>query len=191
MKQRSIFWLIFFTIACSLSSSCQTVKYGHPGTKKEKEIVGKIYDKNGVKFSYPEYWQIVEDSISENNVIHIVITNAPFCFVRFKIFSSEINLDLRKEAERTDKKLQAKTPNEKTFEERVSSVDRNIQGQNHEVIRLKSSFINSDATIPDTTDFVVIEGKKMKALVIINSDDADWKVADKEFQFILDSLRFE
>src|SRR5687768_13562211 len=121
MKHKTLLWLIFFTIACFTSSSCQTVKNGHPSTKVEKEIVEKDYEKYGINFSYPEDWQIVEDKVSENNVIHIAVADAPYCFVRFKVFSSEIPINLRREAENTDKKLQAKMPAEKTFEERVSS----------------------------------------------------------------------
>ena len=191
MKRRSIIWLIFFTIACFASSSCQTVKYGHPGTKVEKEIVGKLYEKNGVKFSYPKDWQIVEDKISENETILITITDLPFCVVTIKIFSSEILIDLRKEAEGVDKKLRTKMSVEKAFEDRVSDISRKFQGRNQEGVRLKSSFSNDVSTIPDTTDFFLIRSEKSNALIMINSDDADWKTADKEFQFILDSLKFE
>ncbi len=191
MKRKTIFWTLFFTIACFTSSSCQTVKYGHPGTKVEKEIIEKVYEKNGIKFSYPEHWQIVQDNISENNVMMIAVADAPFCFIKIKVFSSEIPMDLRKEAESVDKKLQKTLPVEKSFEDRVSSISRIFQGKNHEGIRLKSSFSDSERIIPDTTDFFVLEGKKSKALITINADDADWKVADKEFQFILDSLKFE
>ena len=189
MKRTSLIWLIFFTIACSASSSCQTVKYGHPGIKVEKEIVGKIYDKNGVKFSYPKDWQIVEDKISDKGNILISIADAPFCLVNIKVISSEIPMDLKREAEYVDKKMQRSV--EKPFGDRTSSINRNFQGRNYEGIRLKSSFSTPDATVPDTTDFFVIEGQKSNALVIISADDADWKVADKEFQFILDSLKFE
>ncbi len=189
MKQRSIFWLIIFTTVCSASSACQTVKYGHPGTKVEKEIVGKIYDKNGVKFLYPKDWQIVEDKISEKGSILASLADAPFCLVNIKVISSEIPMDLRREAEYADKKMQRSV--EKSFGDRTSGINRNFQGRNHEGIRLKSSFSTDVATIPDTTDFFLIKGQKSNALVIINSDDADWKTANKEFQFILDSLKFE
>lgn len=191
MKRKSIFWLLFLTIACFTSSSCQTMKYGHPGTKLEKEIVGKNYDKNGVKFSYPKDWQIVEDEISEKGGILILIADAPFCFVSIKIYSSEISMDLIKGAKYFDKKLQAKMPTGKSFEDRASSVSRNFQGQNREGVRLKSSFSNSDANIPSTTDYFLIERQKSKTLIIISADDADWKAADKEFQLILDTLKFE
>ncbi len=161
------------------------------GKKLEKTIVEKVYEKNGVKFSYPKDWQIVEDKISENRVTLITVADAPYCLVSIKVFSSEIPVDLRREAKYFDKKLQAKTPVEKPFEDRVSSINKNFQSQKHEGIRLKSSFSTSDVTIPDTTDFFVVEGQKSKALIIINAKDADWKVSDKEFQFILDSLKFE
>ena len=70
-------------------------------------------------------------------------------------------------------------------------INRNFQGRNHKGIRLKSSFSTADATIFDTIDFFVIEGRKSNALIIVSANDADWKVADKEFQFILDTLKFE
>jgi hypothetical protein len=189
MKLRAIFWLVFFTIACSTSSSCQAVKYGHPGTKVEKEIIGKIYDKNGVKFSYPKDWQIVEDKISETGGILIQVVDVPFCLVNIKVYSSELQMDLRREAENVDKKMQRSV--EKPFGDRTSSINRNFRGQNREGIRLRSSFSTSYVTLPDTTDFFIIEGQKSKALIIISAGDADWKVADKEFQFILDSLKFD
>ena len=189
MKLRAIFWLLFFTIVCSTSSSCQAVKYGHPGTKVEKEIIGKIYDKNGVKFSYPKDWEIVEDKISEKGGILISLVDVPFCLINIKVYSSEIQMDLRREAEYVDKKMQRSV--EKAFGDRTSTIDRNFQGQNREGMRLKGSFSTPDVTLPDTTDFFIIEGQKSKALIIINAGDADWKVADKEFQFILDSLKFD
>lgn len=188
---KTILGLIFIAIACFTSSSCQTVKYGHPGTKAERKIVEKVYEKNGVGFLYPKDWQIVEDKIFESKTILISIADAPFCVVTIKIISSEIPIDLRKEAESVDKKLQTKMPVEKAFEDRVSNISRNFQGRNQEGIRLKSSFSTDVATIPDTTDFLLIKGQKSNALIILNSDDADWKTADKEFQFILDSLKFE
>ena len=189
MKISSIVWLIILVIACSVASSCQTVKYGHPGTKLEKEIIGKSYDGKGVKFSYPKDWKIIEDEISDKGSILFSIADVPFCLVKIKVISSEIQMDLRREAEYIDKKLQRSV--EKTFEDRTSIINRNFQGQNHEGIRLKSSFSTTKATIPDTTDFFILEGQKTKALIIISADDADWKVADKEFQFVLDSLKIE
>lgn len=191
MKQKILLGLILFTIACFTSASCQTVKNGRPGKKVEKVIVEKVYEKNGVKFSYPEDWQIVEDKIFESRTILVSIADTPFCFVTIKIISSEIPIDLRKEALSVDKKMQTKMSVEKAFEERASNISRNFQGLNHEGVRLKSSFSTDVATISDTTDFFLIKGQKSNALIIINSDDADWKTADKEFQFILDSLKFE
>lgn len=189
MKQITLLKVILITVLGFTSSSCQTVKYGHPGTKVEKEIVSAVYSKNGVNFSYPKDWQIVEDKISEKGVVLISIADIPFCLASIKVLSSEIPMDLRKEAEFVDKKLQRSL--DKSFEERVSSVGRDFQNRNNEGVRLRSVFSTNGITIPDTTDFYKIESQKFQALVIISANDADWKNSDKEFQLILDSLKID
>ena len=118
---KTILGFILIAITCFTSSSCQTVKYGHPGTKVEKKIVEKVYEKNGVKFSYPEDWQIVEDKISEKGSILISIADAPFCLVNIKLLSSEVSMDLKREAEYVDKKMQKSV--EKSFEDRTSNIN--------------------------------------------------------------------
>lgn len=177
-------------VVCFVVSSCQSPSHGTPGTKAEKEIVGKLYEKNGIKFSYPEYWKIFEETSSDKERT-VVIADAPYCFIRIRILSGDRSIDLEKEVVNTAEKMQSKLPAGIGFKDNFETINRTFQGQQFEGIRLKGSFSTADAVIPDTTDFFLIEKAKSKAVIVINADDADWKVADKEFQFVLNSLSFD
>jgi len=41
-----------------------------PVKKERKVLVNKVYEKDGLSFSYPDNWTVTEDSIIENGIRH-------------------------------------------------------------------------------------------------------------------------
>ncbi len=190
MKRFLVTFTFFLTI-CFLSSSCQLIKRIRASKKVEKEIVEKTYQKDGLVFSYPDNWFINEDKTSEKNVRTVVIVDYYTSVCRIRVFPLETNLNLRKYAENVDKNLRENMPVIDASEGRVGNTTREFQGKTYDGIRLKRLFSFLGTNASHTTDFFLAQNKKYKVVMSIEAVDQEWKAADKEFQLILDSLRFE
>ena len=118
-----------------------------------------------------------------------MITIPQVCRVR--IFPLETNINLRQYAENIDKNLRENIPIVDASEGEIGNVSREIQGKIHNGIRVKRLFSFYGTSMPHTTDFFLAQNRKYKVLVSIEAVDQEWKASDKEFQLILDSLKFE
>ena len=185
-KQTSLH-LVVVALSCVVVVSCQNLRYGHPGTKVRKEIVEAQYDKSGVKFSFPAYWTVTEDKAYGENERQLVVADLPFSFVRIRIIAGQKPVDLRREVENVDSKIQPTTPRGEGG--RITEINRTFQGQDHKGLRLKESYSDKEGSVGDTTDFFLVQSSKAQVLIILNADDADWNASDKEFQLLLDSLK--
>ncbi len=58
--------LFFIITSCLVTTSCQIVEKIIDPVKKERiEIVEKVYEKDGLSISYPDNWQITEDTVTK------------------------------------------------------------------------------------------------------------------------------
>jgi hypothetical protein len=178
-------FIVFFPSACNLVERIRAPE------KVEREIVAKTYQKDGLVFFYPDGWWISKDEISEKNVRTIVVVDYYTSVCRVRIFPLETNINLRKYAENIDKNLRENIPIVDASEGEIGNVSREIQGKIHNGIRVKRLFSFYGTSMLHTTDFFLAQNRKYKVLVSIEAVDQEWKASDKEFQLILDSLKFE
>jgi hypothetical protein len=190
MKRSFVTFTIFLTI-CFISSSCQIIKRIRAPKKIEKEIVEKTYQKDGVGFSYPDDWFVNEDEISEKNVRTVVIMDYYTSHFRIRVFPLETDINLRKYVENTDQNFRENMPVIAVSEGKISEVTREIQGKPYDGLRLQRITSFNGTNVPQTTDFFLAQNRKYKVVFSIEAVNDEWKVADKEFQLILDSLKFE
>jgi len=183
--------LLFVTI-CFVSMSCKIAeKIINPVKKEQKEIVKKIYEKNGLSFSYPSNWQVTADEILEEGVRNVNIEDSDSSLFIITMFPSEFSVDLDEHAESFKKNLPSNIPVGKLSEAKTTITSRIINDQNYKGVRQRYSISLLGEVIPHTVDFFLVNGEKFNVVLTIQAPDEDWKAAEKEFQVISDSLKFE
>jgi len=190
MKKAKIILLFIVTI-CFVSTSCQVVeKIINPVKKERKEIVKKVYEKNGLSFSHPDNWKVTEDSILAEGTRYINVEDSDNSLFIITLFGTDSYVDLKEHVENFKKTLPAQIPIGKIIQGTTTETTRLIKGKNYTGIRQKYSISLASEIVPHTTDFFLINGENLDAVVTIQAPDEDWKAAEKEFQVIFDSLKF-
>ena len=191
MKRTKIISLCFAVAVCFVSASCQIVeKIINPVKKERKIITTKVYEKNGLSFSYPDNWKVTEDSILEEGSRYINVEDADDSLLIITLFGADSYVDLNEYVENFEKNLSANIPVGKIIHGTMGETSRVIKGQNYNGKRYKYSISLAGENMPHTTDFFSIDGEKLNGVIMIQAPDEDWKATEKEFQVIFDSIKF-
>lgn len=191
MNRAKIF--LFFTLAiCIAALACQSVEKIIDARKKpQKEIITKVYEKNGLSFSFPNNWQITEDTILEDGRRLVNIEDSDDTLFIITLLKSGYSIDLGEYSEDFIKGLASNIPIGKVSMVKSSEADRIINDQKYKGIRKKYSVTLVGEDIPHTIDFFLITQQDADAVIIIQAPDEDWSIADKEIQIIADSLKIK
>lgn len=184
--------LFFIFAVCLVTVSCAGFgKIIDPVKKEQKEVVTKTYEKNGLSFLYPDNWQVSEDEILDGGARYVNVEDSDNSLFIITLFPPESSIDLEAFAENFVENISSNIPIGKVSDVKKSSVNRTIDNQSYKGIQYKYSAVLLGENIPHTSNLFSVEREKTNAIVVIQAPDEDWKAADKEFQIIFDSLKFE
>lgn len=185
--------VLFFIITISFAAvSCAGIeKIINLPKREQKEIVAKTYEKNGLSFSHPDNWQVSEDEILEEGARFVNVEDSDNSLFLITLFPSDSFVDLDAYAENFTSSISSNMPVGKVSEPKKSIINRTINNQNYQGIQYKYSAVLLGQSVPHTANIFSVELRKSSAIVVIQAPDADWKAADKEFQVIFDSLKFD
>lgn len=185
--------LLFVTLAiCFVLTACQSFEKLIDSRKNpQKEIVKKVYEKNGLSFSHPNNWQITEDSILEDEGRLVNIEDSDNTLFIITLLKPGHTINLSEYAEDFIKGMASEIPIGKISKVKTGEASRTINNQQYTGIRKNFSIVLLGEDVPHTTDFFLITQQDDDAVVTIHAPDEDWNVADKEIQIIADSLKFK
>jgi len=190
--QRTVSHIGLLIVLLFATSACQFVKKIVDPTKTvRKEITTKTYVENGLSFVYADNWRVTEDEILENGVRYVNIEDKDNTLFIVSLFTVDDSMDLDEYAENIKATLPSEVPIGKISEVTSLPVNRVIAGNNLEGIRHRFSMKLLGQDIPHTQDVFQIVGKEYAPMIVIQAPDEDWAAAEKEFQVIFDSLKFE
>lgn len=178
--------ILFVTTACGLVE-----KIVDPAKTVQKEIATKLYDKDGLRFSYPDNWKVTEDEVLENGLRYVNVEDDDNTVFILSMFTAEDPMDLDEYAENIATGMPEEVSIGKLSEVKKEIAIRMIAGKNTQGIRHKFSISILGEVAPHTRDFFRIDGATYAPIIMIQAPDEDWNAANKEFQVIFDSLKFE
>ena len=174
------------------TTACQVVeKLADPAKTVRTDIKTKAYDKDGLSFSYPDNWTVTEDEILENGLRYLNVEDADNTVFIASFFRADEALELKEYADNIKAGMPEEVPIGKLSEVKSFMVSRTVAGKDVPGIRHKFSMTLLGQEIPHTRDMLRIEGRTLVPMIMIQAPDEDWNAAEKEFQIILDSLKFE
>lgn len=189
--QRRALDIAILGLVCFICISCQFVEKLIDDKKKVRaEITTKSYSKDGFSFTHPDNWTITEDAIQEGDIRVVDAEDADNSLFIISLVSKDNTFDLDEQVQYFKKGFGKNLPIGKVEGMVASNISRVINGTERSGRRLKFAISLMGEKVPHTTDMFVIEGEKLNALVTLQAPEEDWAAAEKEFQVMLDSLRF-
>lgn len=154
-------------------------------------MVAKTYEKNDLSFSYPDNWKINEDEMLEEGARYVTVEDSDNSLFIMTVFAPGDAIDLETYGQNFLAGLSTDIPGGRISDAKKSAVRRTVNNQNLEGIEYKYSAVVLGESIPHTANMFSVKLKKGDAVIVVQAPDEDWKAADKEFQVIFDSLKFE
>ncbi len=183
---------IFIIAICFGLASCQSVEKIIDSNKNpQKEFVTKVYEKNGLSFSYANNWRISEDTVLEDGIRLVQVEDSDNTLFVITIPKLGNTINLGEYSENFMKNLTSEIPIGKISKVRNSEVNRTIDNQQYTGIRKKFSMTLLGENIPHITDFFLITQQDADTVITIQVPEEDWNVADTEIQIIADSLKIK
>ena len=177
-------------IGCGTISCARIEKVVDPRKKERNEITTKNYEKDGLSFAHPDNWRVTDDIVNSGPRLVNVEDSDNSLFV-ITLLPPNGDVDLDAYAENFTTNVSKNMPVGNVSEPKKSIVNRTIDNKDHDGIQYKYSIVLLGQNVPHTANFFVVELRKSTAIIMIQAPDEDWKAADKEFQVIFDSLRFD
>lgn len=191
MRRRSGTVLLVFLVL--VTASCRAAReIIYPVKSERTEITVREYDRDGVKFSYPDNWKVTDDSVLENGNRFISLEDADDSTLTISLATAGQTFDPEEFA--TDVVKGIRTDLE-LAEDAVSGgigTSRRIGGKTREGSRYRFDRKLLGMEVPFTVDLFLLvrEPEEGDAMILLQAPDQDRKAADKEFQVVLDTLRF-
>ncbi len=183
--------VLLILAVCIFGVSCSIVeKVIDPAKKERKQIATKVYEKDGLSFSYPDNWNITEDTIIDKGIRHVNIEDADNSIFVIQIMSSDMTADLEDMAETFMSEVSKNVPIGKVSNIKKALAERAIAGQSQTGVRRNYSITLFGEVVPHTVEFFLVEASSSRALITIQLPDEDLKAGENEIKIISDSLEF-
>ncbi|CAN5470715.1 hypothetical protein BH20ACI1_BH20ACI1_20630 [soil metagenome] len=188
---RAKLYLFSALAICFVSTACQSIEKIIDSRKKpQKEIVTKVYEKNGLSFSHPNNWKVTEDSFLDDGRRIINVEDSDNTLFIITLLKPGHTIDLKEYSEDFIKGMASDIPLGKIAEVKDDEANRTINNQNYLGIRKRFSITLLGENVPHTIDFFLVTQQENDAVIVISAPDEDLKVAEKEIQIIADSITF-
>lgn len=182
---------IFAIAVCFLAASCEFAgKLINPQKKLRANIVTKVYEKDGLSFSYPDNWRVTEDTILEGATRYLTLEDADNSVFIITLPEAGYTMDLDEYSGNFIDVLKKEVPFGEVVGEGSVEINRIIQGESLKGVRKNFSIKLLGEKVPHTTDFFSVTQGDRQALIAVQSPDEDLKAADPEFEVIFNSLKF-
>jgi hypothetical protein len=193
MKSRGLVRSVALIAALiALQTSCAVVqKIIDPVKKERTDLVIKHYDKDGLKFSYPDNWRVTEDTIVENNIRQVYAEDSDSTYLALHIMSSDYEVDMEEHANTLINDVRTKLSIGKVVEVTSGTSSRQFSGRTYDSVRRVYGVSLLGEIVSHTLDLFLVKTDKTKTLVNIQAPTKDLPAAEKEIQIIADSLRIE
>lgn len=179
--------LLFLFLVFSFSvTSCQIADNVVISQRKADDLITRAYEKEGLGFSYPAGWKITRDETYRELGRVVSVEDSKGSILILSLFPLEVPLNLEEYAREVESGFKSRATNGNALDVQKSVIIRDVLLKSTEGVRLKFSFNG----IPHTHDLFLVKNKKNIAVFSIQNIDKNWESADKEFQIVLDSLKF-
>lgn len=190
--------LCFVVISCNMEDE-KTTNSGVAGNNTTVETTrsntaataGEKYEKDGISFTLPKDWNVSEDQLIEGTTRNINVEGPNNEVLIITTLPANSDADLKYFVDNFKDNFSKSVDVGKVSEIKTEEIARSINGAQNKGSRNKYSLSEMGQSVPHTTDFFIVKGKKNKAVLTIQSPDEDLANADNSFGLIADSLKFE
>lgn len=183
--------LLAIIAACVLAMGCGIVsKLVSPQKKMRASITTKVYEKDGLSFSYADNWKISEDEIVSDRVRYLTVEDADNTVFAVTLFPAGYAMELTEYSDSFMEGLKKEIPYGEIVGLKSGETQRIIGDQMRNGIRRNFTMTLLGEKVPHTTDFYSVAIGEREAIIAIQAPDEDWSAAEPEVDVISKSLTF-
>lgn len=184
--------LLPILILCFIAIGCQFVEsIINPIKPERNELTLKEYLKDGLSFSYPDNWSVNDDKKMENGVRFVTFEDNYNSVFMVTGFPSKFSINLEDYVKKFNEESFELVPIGKVTIVEELDVTRTIKNSEQQGKRLRYSITLLGETVPHISDFFKLEGDELTTIVVMQTATENRNGAEKEFQVMLDSLKFD